>query len=145
MDAERKEQLQTEIKVIQPVELHVVWPTIKQGLEIILKKSSQEWIPEDVYMSIKQGVSILIMGFVNGRYLGFVIVRPQNDCRGNREGFVWAFYAKKAVDYQLFWPPFVEFCAKIGCTKLTMLSDRKGWDRSKWGFEREAVLYSQKI
>ena len=37
------------VEYIKPEHLRKIWPFVRNGLEIILTKSPESWIPEDIY------------------------------------------------------------------------------------------------
>ena len=47
------------VQYIKQDELRNVWQYIKPGLEVILKKSPESWIPEDIYSDCFTGRSLL--------------------------------------------------------------------------------------
>ncbi len=46
-------------RYIKPEELRKIWPFVRAGLEVILKKSPEQWIPEDIYADCFAGRSLL--------------------------------------------------------------------------------------
>lgn len=75
---------------LKPEHLHAFWPFIRMGLEDIKRKMGPDYIPEDVYTSIRNGHVTCTMIRRGGRDLGFVIyyrqVRPFS---ARPELFVW--------------------------------------------------------
>jgi hypothetical protein len=68
-----------EIRVIQPNELKSWWQFVKPGLETILRKSPEDWIPEDVYTQCFTKSALLWVFVEENRPLGFMVlvVRPE--------------------------------------------------------------------
>jgi len=120
-----------EIRVIQPNELKSWWTFVKPGLETILRKSPEDWIPEDVYAQCFCKNSLLWIFMEDNRPLGFVVlvVKPQSV-------HVWCLWAAEQNRLQegttLFWKTLEEANIK----QVTFESYRKGWDKiaRQYGF-----------
>ena len=113
-----------EIRVIQPNELKAWWAFVKPGLETILRKSPEDWIPEDVYAQCFCKNSLLWIFVEDNKPLGFVVlvVRPE-------AVHVWCLWAavknRFAEGTKVFWETLEEANIK----KVTFESYRKGWDK----------------
>lgn len=58
-------------------QLHEYWPKIKPELERLCRIAPAEWIPEDIYADVRQGVSFVYVVEVEGTECGFFVLRPQ--------------------------------------------------------------------
>ena len=122
------------LEYIHPENLHQYWDDLKSDIELVLDRSnsSVEWIPEDVYMSIKQNTSYVIVGFdgESNSWLGSIVLTPQPGYCG-LELHIWTLCNR--TDHCLIqnhMDDIVGFAKKLGAKKLTFSSNRKGWNRA---------------
>ena len=102
------------------------WEYIRHGLEIVRSKGHTEYIPEDVYCDCYEQRSMLFMGIIDNKPVGFVVLQPI----GNRL-HVWAAWSL-INDEALFTQAFQEIqqiAKQGGKTKVTFNSERRGWER----------------
>lgn len=102
------------------------WEYIRHGLEIVRSKGHTDYISEDVYCDCYEQRSMLFMGIVDNKPVGFVVLQPI----GNRL-HVWAAWSL-LNDEALFMQAFQEIQAiakQGGKTKVTFNSERRGWER----------------
>ena len=113
-----------EIRVIQPNELKSWRQFVKPGLETILRKSPEDWIPEDVYTQCFTKAALLWVFVEESRPLGFMVlvVRPETV-------HVWCLLSavrdRLEEGSEVFWKALREANIK----KVTFDTHRKGWDR----------------
>jgi hypothetical protein len=120
-----------EIRVVQPHELKDWWTFVKPGLENILRKSPEDWIPEDVYTQCFCKNALLWIYVENNRPLGFMVLvaKPQ-------AVHVWCLWAadknRLPEGSEVFWKTLKEANIK----QVTFESYRKGWDKiaRQYGF-----------
>jgi hypothetical protein len=120
-----------EIRVIPPEELKSWWPFVRPGLQTILRKSPEEWIPEDVYAQCLCKNALLWMYVENNKPLGFMVlvVRPETV-------HVWCLWSavrdRLQEGSEVFWKTLREANIK----RVTFDSWRPGWNRVaiKYGF-----------
>jgi len=117
------------------------WEYIRHGLEIVRSKGHTEYIPEDVYCDCYEQRSMLFMGIIDNKPVGFVVLQPI----GNRL-HVWASWST-INDMTLFMQAFQEIQAiakQGGKTKVTFNSERKGWERRarQMGFKPQTWEYT---
>jgi len=113
-----------EIRNIQPQELKAWWQFVKPGLDTILRKSPEDWIPEDVYAQCFCKNSLLWIFVEDNKPLGFVVlvVRPE----AVHVWCLWAAVKNRFVEgTKVFWKTLEEANIK----KVTFESYRKGWDK----------------
>lgn len=128
-------------------QLHDVWPRVRAGLEVILTRSRDNWIPEDVYAALKSKGSILVIGQHDGAFVGFVVLTMNKGFDG-LEGHIWAAYNISKSEYiHDAWPQIQGLCRASGCRRITMSSTRKGWAKlgEKLGLEPVQTLYAKDI
>ena len=117
------------------------WEYIRYGLEIVRSKGHTEYIPEDVYCDCYEQRSMLFMGIIDNKPVGFVVLQPI----GNRL-HVWAAWSL-LNDEALFMQAFQEIQAiarQGGKTKVTFNSERRGWERKarQMGFKPQTWEYT---
>jgi hypothetical protein len=135
------------IPVDSDTQLREVWPDVKTGLEVILKRTQQTWIAEDVYHALKTKQSILLIGMESGQFSGFVVLTMNKGFDG-LEGHIWVAYNISKSEYiNTSWPIIQGFCKAAGCKRVTMSSSRKGWGRrgEKLGLVPVQTLYAAEI
>ena len=108
------------------------WDFIKFGLNKILRKSPECWIPEDVYAkAIYQQAHIWLVKSENGNTDGFFILEPSGDtCH------VWCAWAVES-DLLVDGVEQIEKIAReTGARRITFDTNRAGWSRvaTKLGF-----------
>jgi hypothetical protein len=129
------------------MQLREVWPDVKAGLEVILKRTRQTWIAEDVYHALKTKQSILLIGIEEGKFAGFVVL-TMNKSHDGLEGHIWTAYNISKSEYiNASWPIIQGFCKAAGCKRVTMSSSRKGWGRrgEKLGLVPVQTLYAAEL
>ena len=117
------------------------WEYIRHGLEIVRSKGHTEYIPEDVYCDCFEQRSMLFMGIIDNKPVGFVVLQPI----GNRL-HVWAAWSL-LNDEALFMQAFHEIqqiAKQGGKTKVTFNSERRGWERKarQMGFKPQTWEYT---
>ena len=117
------------------------WEYIRHGLEIVRSKGHTEYIPEDVYCDCYEQRSMLFMGIIDNKPVGFVVLQPI----GNRL-HVWAAWSL-INDEALFTEAFQEIqqiAKQGGKTKVTFNSERRGWERKarQMGFKPQTWEYT---
>lgn len=113
------------------------WAEVRAGLEKILEKTGEEWIPEDVYASILSGESFL---FEIGT--GFAVVQKKNGLRGPFL-FVWCLYMPNGNERSSVISALDEMARQAGCKQIEFLSPRR-WDLYFDGeFNQKAVVYER--
>jgi hypothetical protein len=135
------------IPVDSDTQLREVWPDVKAGLEVILKRTQQTWIAEDVYHALKTKQSILLIGMESGQFSGFVVLTMNKGFDG-LEGHIWTAYNISKSEYiNTSWPIIQGFCKAAGCKRVTMSSSRKGWGRrgEKLGLVPIQTLYAAEL
>ena len=117
------------------------WEYIRHGLEIVRSKGHTEYIPEDVYCDCYEQRSMLFMGIIDNKPVGFVVLQPIV----NRL-HVWAAWSL-INDDALFMQAFQEIqqiAKQGGKTKVTFNSERRGWERKarQMGFKPQTWEYT---
>ena len=107
---------------IQPHELRMYWAFVRKGLQTILSKTPEEWIPEDVYVDCFNGKALLWAFKQDNRLVGFSVLQPQGD-----NLHIWCAYFEHNLEP--CWQAIQEIADAGGAKTITFDSHRKGWDR----------------
>ena len=110
------------IQYIKPDELRKVWKHIKPGLETVLQKSPEAWIPEDIYSDCFNQRSMLWAFIERNIVLGFVVLQPMGD-----NLHIWCAFGKGDFDAGL--DHVLRIAREGGAKTISFDSWRKGWDR----------------
>ena len=110
------------VQYVKPENLRKIWPFVRQGLEVILRKSPEAWIPEDIYADCFAGRSLLWV-FVEDTYpCGFVVLQPIGD-----NLHIWCAYGKG--DFDAGMDHVLRIAREGGARTISFDSWRKGWVR----------------
>ena len=117
------------------------WDYVKHGLELVRAKGHTSWIVEDVYCDCYENRSMLFIGMIDNKAVGFVVLQPLGDTL-----HVWASWSTINV-ITLFQQAFQEIQAiakQGGKSKVTFNSQRKGWERRArlMGFKPQTWEYT---
>ena len=110
------------VQYIKQDELRGVWQYIKPGLEVILKKSPESWIPEDIYSDCFTGRSLLWVFVEDNSVVGFVVLQPIGD-----NLHIWCAYGKG--DSRAGLDHVLGIARSGGAKTISFDSWRKGWDK----------------
>jgi hypothetical protein len=111
------------LQTIPAAEVRSWWTYVKPGLEKILAKSPEDWLPEDIYAAcIYNGASLLIC-IKDNAPCGFMVVIARGEA-----WHVWCAWSDSHVlDDGL---AALEEMARLSNVKrLTFESWRRGWDK----------------
>jgi hypothetical protein len=103
------------------------WDYVKHGLELVRAKGHTSWIVEDVYCDCYENRSMLFVGMIDNKPVGFVVLQPIGDTL-----HVWATWSTlndKTLFYQA-WQEIQAIAKQGGKSRVTFSSQRKGWERS---------------
>ncbi len=135
------------LQLVPQSELTAAWHTVKRGMEEVQERASDGWLTEDVYMALRQGTSMLAVGYVHQYYVGFAVLTPVMGWAGPQL-HIWAAYNRGERDVlETFLPDLIELAKQRGCTRLTMASQRKGWARraEQLGFVPGQTTYALEV
>lgn len=102
------------------------WPRIRSGLDAVLAKCREDWIPEDVYHALKSGNAAC---YTNEAGI-LIVTRPLNEFTQRPELHVWITHNEGAADVLEEGIEFLREQARhIGATRITFASPRLGWSK----------------
>jgi len=130
---------------IAPAGLAAVWPRVRPGLDSMDKGDG--WIPEDLYMALKNNAATLYMVTIDGKEHGFIVLRLLPDFDGQRL-HIWVLHSNSKVNLMAEFSDELDAIGKINnAIRLTFSSTRLGWAKvaPKHRFTVRETVYERKI
>ena len=133
--------------MLQPValhELHSCWGWVRDGLQKVIDKTGDDWLPEDVYHELKSGASFLYLIYADADRIGFAVLQKWDRYHAGARLFVRALWAEprqlvKRRDE--FYEALKALARQTGCVALRMTSPRRweldGWEPKQTIFEMD--------
>lgn len=119
---------------VDPRYLSDVWVWIRLGLEAIIRKTRDDWIPEDVYTEIRNGHAALYLIYVNHERVGFIVTQLWPGYHAGPRLFVRALWCEPhtlaPVEQELM-DAIRALGRESGCRAVRMNSPRR-WDGRGW-------------
>lgn len=120
-------------------ELATFWPWVREGLQKIIDKCDDDWLPEDVYYEIKSGASHLyLIRDPNGDNIGFAVFQRWDKYHAGPRLFIRALWAepRQLVKHRKqFYEELHRLKRECGCVKLRTSSPRR-WDLDGWELQQ---------
>ena len=115
-----------DVKYINKDELRSWWSWVRKGLDKVLKKTPESWIPEDLYCDCYEGRSMLWVAMQYNYPIGFFVLQPSQT-----NIHIWVSYLEKPSLKNLHEGfAHIKGIAKSGgCQTVTFSSFRKGWSK----------------
>jgi hypothetical protein len=129
-----------DIVPIHPEALHGVWSEVKAGLQKILEKSPEDWLPEDIYHALRSGQAQLVLVVGEKGMEGFLVLRVlRREFSRAQDMHVWCAYSRGDEDVFEHGLQFIRNAARqAGCKGITFSSRRKGWMKR---FPVQEIIY----
>lgn len=130
------------LRLINADDIGLEWDRVRAGLVEVKKETTDDWLPEDVYMSLKMGCSSLYIGENEGEYVGFLVLRLISDFHHKRIE-IWAAYSATTQPLmKLFWPQIQAIAKEVQASRISFLSARN-WDggAKMLGFTPKQTVY----
>lgn len=131
------------LRRIEAKEVGAVWEQVRVGLVAVKKATTDDWLPEDVYMALKQGHATLYMGENEGAYLGFLVLRLVPTFHGARLDIWCAYSATKVPLMRRFFPEIQKVARQAGAQAIGFSSAREEWQAAakRLGFVTRQINY----
>jgi len=132
------------LRVIEPKHLAAEWERVRAGLLEVKKATTDDWLPEDVYMALRQGHAVLYIGSGDaGEYLGFVVLRLVATAHSTRMDVWCAHSATSKPALRHFLPHIRAVARNAGAASIGFSSARPEWECAahRLGFSRKQVSY----
>lgn len=136
------------LRYIKPEDIGYEWERVRAGLEVVKKATSDDWLPEDLYMGLRMNNAALHIGEdEHGDYLGFLILQLVPMYHGTKLHVLCAYSATNRPLMRAFLPQIVEIGAKAGAKKITFASKRDEWESAsaRLGFNPGQTSYEMDI
>jgi hypothetical protein len=132
------------LREISPKDIGIDWDRIRAGLVKVKQHTTDDWLPEDVYMALKGGGATLYVGEDDqGDYLGFIVLRLVQTFHGVSVEIWCAHSATKTPLMRTFWPRIQEISRNAGAGKIAFSSAREEWQvaAKRLGFKPTQITY----
>lgn len=115
--------------LIQPAGLRAAWPRVRESLDAVLAKAADDWIPEDVYHSLKCGDAACHIATNDTGYAGILVTTlARAEFSGTPALHVWiAHNAGNADVFEAGLGLLRQMARKAGASRITFGSPRLGW------------------
>tara|TARA_R100000458_G_scaffold53886_1_gene56517 strand:- start:6334 stop:6777 length:444 start_codon:yes stop_codon:yes gene_type:complete len=136
------------IEEIPQDEVRYSFEKIEPHLKKIIKKSYSDWIPSDVYLSLRDEESDLYMFYDEDIYIGFIITQFIKNRSGEGTLFIWASYQKPEYNYRDIGFTFVDKLAEqLNAVAIEFASSRQGWktEAPKAGYELISYTFRKEL
>lgn len=124
------------------MELHVLWPRLRPWCELVIAKTGDRCLPDDVYAEVRAQAAFLYLVTEVDNELGFVVARRVLDPDGPVL-FVWMMYAEPEMfNRDDFLHCLDDLARSVGAIRVRGYSPRGGFMEG-WGklvmhiYERE--------
>ena len=120
------------------------WERVRAGLAEVKQHTTDDWLPEDVYMCLKGGSAILYIGeYEQGGYLGFLVMRLVPTFHGSKVEIWCAHSATKTPLMRKYWPEIQAIAKQVGADRISFSSAREEWQTAgkRLGFMPKQVSY----
>ena len=114
----------TEVRYIPKDELRGWWVWVRKGLEKVLQKTPENWIPEDLYCDCYENRSMLWVFMVDNRATGFFVLQSSN-----KNVHIWVAYLEDPRYLQEGFEHLKGIVRSGNGETITFSSFRKGWEK----------------
>lgn len=132
------------LTAIAPKDIGQVWEKVRAGLVEVQAATTSDWLPEDVYMSLKQANSVLFIGQDDaGEYQGFLVLRVVHTFHSTNLEIWCAHSASSTPLMRLYFPQIQDIARGAAADKITFLSTRPEWEAvgKRMGFTPGQTIY----
>lgn len=130
---------------VDPRYLRDVWGYVRAGLERIVAKTRDDWLPEDVYAELRAGQSALYEIDIATERVGFVVLQAWPAYHSGPRVFVRALWGEPGrlapVEGELY-DALRAVARKAGARVMRMNSPRR-WDAAGWKLKQ--YIYEMEI
>ena len=129
-------------------DIRCAYVRIEEGLHEITKKTYADWIPADVYASLKAGNSDVHIGYIKDEYAGFMVTSFTTDSGGEPVLFIWTGYQKPGYCFmEEAFGIMDKIAEEFNTTAIEFSSSRNGWKTiaKNLGYEMVTQLYRKEV
>lgn len=122
------------LQKVDPRYLSDVWEWVREGCRRIIRKTNDDWFPEDVYTEIRTGAATLYLIYANHERVGFLVTQIWPGYHAGPRLFVRALWgephALAPIENELMLA-IANLAKESGCRAIRMNSPRR-WDTRGW-------------
>lgn len=130
------------LSYVAPDDVSKHWKFVREGLQYIVDKTGDRWLPEDVYMHIKSGNMGLYMSDD-----GFAVLQPVKGWDGT-ELYIFCGYSRGGHDLVMQESEQIMDIAKsIGAKRVKFQSNRRGFEKlaQEMGYSLDFVQFEREV
>lgn len=136
------------LRIVKPEEIPAEWERVRAGLLVLKERSVDDWLPEDVYMTIMSGNAALYVAESDQReYLGFLILQILPMFHARRL-HVWCAYSATATPMlREYLGTLKAIASQQSIKRITFNSPRDEWEAvaKRGGFKPAHITYQLDI
>lgn len=119
------------------------WDRVRTGLLEVKQHTTDDWLPEDVYMTLRNAGATLYIGENESGYLGFIVLRLVQTFHGSKVEVWCAHSVSKKPLMRTFWPEVQAIAKQVGADRISFSSAREEWQvtAKRIGFKQKQVSY----
>lgn len=118
------------LKPIAPKDIGNDWERVRAGLLVVKQMTTDDWLPEDVYMLLKNGGATLYIGEDDeGDYQGFIVLRLIPTFHGSKVEVWCAHSSTRRPIMERYWPEVQAIAKQAGASRISFSSAREEWHR----------------
>lgn len=126
------------------------WDTITKGLESVIEFTTGDMSLAKILNELLSGELLLWLGFVDGKYRGFVTVRKDMNINARNFLSIIHLFIKPDTDKEIFLnglSNLKQFAKEQGCQAIRFWSLRDGWKRKliPMGFKQTYIEYTLEL
>lgn len=136
------------LRLIEPTGLAPVWERVRAGLVDVRAMTTDDWLPEDVYMALRNGAASLYIGESEaGEYLGFLVMRLVPTFHGSKVEIWCAHSATTTPLMRTYFPQIQDIARNCKATRISFMSAREEWAAvaRRLGFKPKQVQYEYSL
>jgi hypothetical protein len=128
---------------IRPAELRKDWPWVRPLLEIVIAKTGEQWIAEDVYAAVSNSRALM---HVSDKPAGVMVSYPDKEAwSGDQVLHVWALWCVDGMEalQDEAYAILTDVAKRVGAKRVLMESPRAGWQRVGWQVKK--YIYEREV
>lgn len=130
---------------VDPRYLHDVWEWVRTGLQKMIRKTRDDWHPEDVYTELRTGAAVMHLIYVNHERVGFIVTQIWPGYHAGPRLFIRALWCEPhtlaPVEQELM-DAIGTMARESGCRGIRMNSPRR-WDGRGWKLKQ--YIYEMEV
>jgi len=125
---------------VNPSDIHSIWFAVRNGLDVVLERTNEKWIPEDIYHAIKSNNAQLFL--IDNGFL--VLKHYKNEFTNESILHIWIAYHKTNEDLaEELHGNLRKIADNVGAKTITFNSPRR-WERRS-GYKVRSINYELEV